>query len=143
MLYDVPLAQFGIPSPVFPYVGAGVGYVHDQFNNGHISAQNTLGVTTQYQRTTGQNDNLGVQGIVGLSFPVYDFVPGLAFTAEYRFMGEIGGRDFKGQYYHSATGSAGTETHTKFGTDDFNHSILLGVRYAFNTPTPAPVRTAL
>ncbi len=138
VLYDVPLAQFGIPSPVFPYIGVGGGYVHNQFNNGHISSANTLGQVGQFERLTGQNDNIGVQGIVGLSFPIYDYVPGLAFTAEYRFLGEIGGRAYKGQYYHNSTGTAGTEVRTKFGTDDFNHSVLLGIRYAFNTPTPAP-----
>ncbi len=139
VLYDVPLSQFGIDSPVFPYLGAGVGYVHNQFNNVHITGVNQLNVVQQFQRITGQNDNLGVQGIAGLSFPVYDFVPGLAFTAEYRFMGEIGGRDYRGQYYHNSAGAAGTETRTKFGSDDFNHSILLGIRYAFNTPQPVVV----
>ncbi len=139
VLYDIPLSQFGIDSPVFPYLGAGAGYVHNQFNNVHITGVNQANVVQQFQRITGQNDNLGVQGIAGLSFPVYDFVPGLAFTAEYRFMGEIGGRDYRGQYYHNSAGTAGTETRTKFGSDDFNHSILLGIRYAFNTPQPVVV----
>ena len=139
LLYDVPLDQFGINSPIFPYIGGGAGYVHNQFNNVHFSSVNQAGATTQFQRITGQNDNLGVQGIAGFSFPIYDFVPGLAFTAEYRFMGEIGGRDYRGQYYHNSTGAVGTGTRTKFGTDDFNHSILVGFRYAFNTPTPPVV----
>jgi outer membrane protein OmpA-like peptidoglycan-associated protein len=118
-------------------VGAGVGYVHNQINNGHFAQTNPNGnVVSDFYRTTGQNDNLGVQGIVGFSFPVYDFVPGLAFTAEYRFMGEIGGRSYEGQYY---TPAGKFKEKLSFGTDDFNHSVLLGVRYAFNTPTPAPV----
>ncbi len=136
VLYDIPLNSFGLNAPVFPYVGAGVGYVHDKFNNGHISTIGTNGVTNQFLRTTGENDNLGVQGIVGVSFPVYDFVPGLAFTAEYRFLGEIGGRSYKDQLYTVAGKTGGKQS---FGTDDFNHSFLLGVRYAFNTPTPAPI----
>jgi OOP family OmpA-OmpF porin len=135
-LYDVPLAQFGVNSPVFPYVGVGVGYVHDKMNNGHVSSVNVSNSTSaQFLRDTGQNDNLGVQGIVGVSFPIYDYVPGLAFTAEYRFMSEIGGRSFNEQYF---AGRAVTGTKQKFATDDFNHSILLGVRYAFNVPTPPP-----
>ena len=134
-LYDIPLSSFGINSPVFPYVGAGVGYVHNQFNNARV-AEATRGVVTQYLRNTGQNDNLGVQGIVGVSFPLYAYVPGLALTAEYRFMSEIGGRSYKEQYFAPRV-AVGTKQ--KFATDDFNHSFLLGVRYAFNTPTPAPV----
>ena len=99
VLYDIPLNSFGFNSPLFPYVGAGVGYVHNQFNNGHFATVGANGAVNRFLRTTGQNDNLGVQGIVGVSFPVYDYVPGLAFTAEYRFMGEIGGRSYKDQYY--------------------------------------------
>ncbi len=136
VLYDVPLDQFGINSPVFPYLGVGAGYVHNQFNNGHVSTAYANGASAQFLRITGQNDNLGVQGIAGVSFPVYDFVPGLAFTAEYRFMGEIGGRAYSEQYF---AGTTFRGTRQKFNTDDFNHSILVGVRYAFNTPTPAPV----
>ena len=139
VLYDIPLNSFGLSAPVFPYVGAGVGYVHDQINNGHIATIGANGAVNQFLRTTGQNDNLGVQGIVGVSFPVYDFIPGLAFTAEYRFMGEIGGRAYKDQYYNAAGRGRGVEGSQSFGTDDFNHSFLLGIRYAFNTPTPAPV----
>ncbi len=135
VLYDIPLNSFGLNAPVFPYVGAGVGYVHDKFNNGHISTIGTNGVTNQFLRTTGENDNLGVQGMVGVSFPVYDFVPGLAFTAEYRFLAEIGGRSYKDQLFTVAGKSGGKQS---FGTDDFNHSFLLGIRYAFNTPTPVP-----
>ena len=136
VLYDLPLNQFGLSAPVFPYVGVGVGYVHNKFNNGHVASTGTNGIVNNYLRTTGENDNLGVQGIVGVSFPVYDFVPGLAFTAEYRFMGEIGGRSYKDQVFSPAGKVGGKQS---FGTDDFNHSVLLGVRYAFNTPTPPVV----
>ncbi len=138
VLYDIPLNQFGLNSPVFPYVGGGVGYVHNQFNNGHIASTNANGAVNNFLRTTGQNDNLGVQGIVGVSFPVYDFVPGLAFTAEYRFLAEIGGRSYKDQVFSPAGKIGGKQS---FGTDDFNHSFLLGVRYAFGVaPPPAVVQ---
>ena len=137
VLYDIPLNSFGINAPVFPYVGLGAGYVHNQFSNGHVEE---IGSTSrgpvQYLRNTGQNDNLGVQGIVGLSYPVDAIVPGLAFTAEYRYMDEPLSRTYKEQYYQRGL---------KIGTsqkisDDANHSFLLGVRYAFNTPTPAPMQ---
>jgi len=53
-------------------------------------------------------------------------VPGLAVTAEYRFMGLAGNRSYS---------SAGF---TSVRTNDFNHSILIGLRYSFGT-APAPM----
>ena len=138
VLYDIPLP---VGTPVFPYVGAGVGYIHNEFNNLHIS---TAAPGATLLRGNGEANGLGVQGIVGVSFPVYSLVPGLSFTAEYRFLSEIGGRDYHEQYFAPKTAS--TAARIKEGTDDFNHSILLGVRYAFNTaaplPPPAPVAPA-
>jgi outer membrane protein OmpA-like peptidoglycan-associated protein len=137
VLYDIPLNSFGLNSPVFPYVGGGVGYVHNYMSNLHIATGGA-----QFLRSTGQNDNLAAQGIVGLSFPVYSLVPGLSFTAEYRFMSEIGGSSIKEQYFAPRV-AVGTKQ--KFATDDFNHMALIGVRYAFGVapaappPAPAPV----
>jgi OmpA-OmpF porin, OOP family len=141
-LYDIPLDL-----PVVPYVGVGVGYVHNQFSNERITGDGF------FARSTGQNDNFGVQGIAGVSFPLYDLVPGLSLTAEYRFLAEPGGRSYAGQIFTNAGASGFKQS---FATDDFNHSILVGVRYAFNTvqplppppvvapvPAPAPARTYL
>ncbi len=139
VLYDIPLNSFGINSPVFPYVGAGVGYVHDKLSNLHIATGGTGSVLTQYLRSNGQNDNFAAQGIVGVSYPVYSLVPGLSFTAEYRFMGEIGRRSYSEQYFAPRI-EVGTKQ--KFTSDDFNHSLLLGVRYAFGVAAPAPVPPA-
>jgi OOP family OmpA-OmpF porin len=133
VLYDIPLAQMGIDSPVFPYVGLGIGYLHNDFDNVHIVGPGS------YIRSTGQNDNLAAQGIVGIGFPLVA-VPGLSLTAEYRFTGEIGGRAYKTQDFANSGASGGA---IKQASDDFNNSFLLGVRYAFNTapppPPPAPV----
>ena len=134
-LYDIPLASFGFNSPIYPYVGVGGGYVHNQISNLHIAAVNSRSQVTQFIRGNGQNDNIGVQGIAGFSFPL-TALPGLSLTAEYRFLGEIGGRSYSEQYFGPGVYS---REKLKQGSDDFNHSILLGVRYAFNTPTPAPV----
>ena len=101
VLYDIPLPA---STPVFPYVGAGVGYVHNEFNNLHI-ATNGGTPTATLLRGNGEADGLGVQGIVGVSFPVYSLVPGLSFTAEYRFLSEIGGRDYHEQYFAPRTPS--------------------------------------
>jgi OmpA-OmpF porin, OOP family len=132
VLYDIPLDL-----PVIPYVGVGVGYVHNQFSNESVSGP------AFFLRSTGQNDNLGVQGIVGLSFPVYDLAPGLSFTAEYRFLGEPGGRSYSGQIFSPTDVGGVHSARQRFATDDFNHSIILGVRYAFDTAPSAPPPVAV
>ena len=64
------------------------------------------------------------QGIIGAAFPLA-FVQGLSLTAEYRFLGMSAERHYDG---------------LRLG-NDFNHSVLIGVRYAFGAtsamPTPA------
>ncbi len=131
VLYDLSIP--GVTLPVQPYIGAGVGYVHNQFNSFRANFSGPPG-GTQLIRGNGRNDNLGVQGIAGLALPVMA-VPGLALTLEYRFLGEIGGRDYHEQYFAPRTAVG---VRLKEGSDDFNHSILLGVRYAFGAPTPPP-----
>ncbi len=129
-LYDLDLSGFGIPFlPANPYVGIGGGYVHDKFSNVRISGPGQL------LRSTGQTDDLGYQAIAGFAFPLYDAVPGLALTAEYRFMGQVDNRSFKSQYFAN---NISTGPRLKLQPDDYNHSILIGIRYAFNVPTPAP-----
>jgi outer membrane protein OmpA-like peptidoglycan-associated protein len=63
------------------------------------------------------------QAIVGAGIPIAA-APGLSVTGEYRFMGLSGDRSFSG---------------VKLG-DEYNHSILIGVRYAFGqAPAAAQV----
>ena len=126
VFYD--LAVPGIP--VQPYVGVGGGYVHNQFNSLRITSISA----NQILRGNGENDNIGVQGIAGFAFPIKT-IPGLALTAEYRFLAEPNGRDYKEQLFNTQ-GAFGVRV--KEGADDFNHSILLGVRFAFGAPQPAP-----
>jgi len=106
VLYD-----FNDLSPaVVPYVGAGVGYqaINESFNNGGGS------------QTKG---TFAYQGILGAAFPIS---PGLAVTAEYRFLGTTSNRNYNGVTVGN----------------DYNHSIMLGMRYAFGAPAPAPMVTA-
>jgi outer membrane protein OmpA-like peptidoglycan-associated protein len=114
--------DFGIG--IFPYVGAGAGYAFVDID-GSTNVRN--GVT----RTT--NDDQGgfaFQGIVGAALPI-SAVPGLSVTAEYRFFAVTGLDDFSAR---SSTGVTG-----KSGVDDlYNHSALLGLRYAFGVAPAAP-----
>jgi OOP family OmpA-OmpF porin len=113
LLYD-----FNGLSPMFvPYIGAGAGY---QWANVSSNDANIV---------TGTAGAFAYQAIVGAAVPL-SWVPGLSITAEYRFMGLAGDRD----YSRSFSGGV----HTAVRTDDFNHSILIGLRYAFGAPTPPP-----
>jgi OmpA-OmpF porin, OOP family len=115
VLYDFN----GLVPMVVPYAGVGVGY---QWVAIHT---NSLAPSGGMSNTAG---NVGYQAILGASLPV-PAMPGLAFTAEYRFMGVAGNRNYGP---------------TTLG-NDFNHSILFGVRYAFGAapaPAPAPMPVA-
>jgi outer membrane protein OmpA-like peptidoglycan-associated protein len=120
LLYDINIG--GALGGITPYVGAGVGYIwHDYDEVG----TNVGGVKSV---VTGDNGNWGGQAIAGLSFPI-SAVPGLAMTAEYRFMMTAG-------HEISSTNAGST---TKVDVDNVNHSLLVGLRYAFNA---APVVAA-
>ena len=110
------LYDFTTVSPSFvPYVGAGIGYQAER-----------LSVLSQ---TKG---SFAYQGILGAAIPI-DSVPGLAVTAEYRFMGLAGNRNFGGG---------------NTSTNNYNHDLMLGVRYAFGAvaapmaPAAAPAPAA-
>ncbi len=118
------LFDFDVGSPrLFPYLGVGAGYqwadrgFHD-----------------------GRTGSFAYQAILGVATPV-TAVPGLSVTLEYRFLGLAGSSRQNGVPPDPLFGQ-GSSTTTKF-SDDYNHSILLGARYAFNTPpplaTPVPV----
>ncbi|AHJ62126.1 Outer membrane protein A [Granulibacter bethesdensis] len=129
LLYD-----FDLGLPVYPYVGVGAGYVwnHNVINSVGAGGNDAL----HYDKST---DNFGYQGIAGLSYPLP--VPGLSLTAEYRFMGLLDPQPAAGGavYTYGANGSVSqARGNMKFG-NDFNHQILIGVRYAFGvTPPPPP-----
>jgi outer membrane protein OmpA-like peptidoglycan-associated protein len=115
VLYD-----FNGISPVFvPYIGVGAGYQWASVG-GTGSAGHHL--------VTGTTGAFAYQAILGAAFPIAS-VPGLAVTAEYRFMGLAGNRSYT---------NGGL---TIVRTDDFNHSVLIGLRYSFGA-APAPVAAA-
>ena len=128
------LFDLDIGSPyVFPYLGGGVGYMEAQYR---LKVNQIVpGVGQAYESVGGTDGHFAFQGIGGLSFPV-PYVPGLSLTAEYRFMGLAGSRDYDGRLIQSPPlSSSGSRERLK---EDYNHSLMLGVRYAFNVAPPPP-----
>lgn len=138
VLYD-----FDIGSPfVFPYIGVGGGYQFTRFDNVNLTAANK----SYSIASSATNGNFAYQGIVGAAFPIAP-VPGLSATLEYRFIGVLGPQ---GEAASDVTALPTGGFHTARGNWDFNnnynHSILVGLRYAFGVvppppppPAPAPV----
>ena len=124
VLYDIDLRPFGV-SVVTPYVGLGGGWEWS-----HINGFNAITPGVGSTHIGGTADNFAYQGIVGAAYPV-QAVPGLAFTAEYRFLGVLGKQTFTG------TDTGGRRGNVDI-SENLNHSVVLGVRYAFNTPSPPP-----
>jgi outer membrane protein OmpA-like peptidoglycan-associated protein len=127
MLYDIDLG--GALGGITPYVGAGLGYIWHEYDDVGTNLDGVKSVIS------GDNGNWGGQAIVGLSLPI-TAVPGLAMTAEYRFMMTAG---------HEMSTSVQGVTR-KFDVDNVNHSLLVGLRYAFNAApavaAAAPVAAA-
>ena len=122
---------------LYPYIGAGAGFADTHFDNLHVTSPG-LGYS---QTSNGWSTNFAYQGIFGLSFPIAP-VPGLSVTAEYRFYGVLDAPSFKSNSPQTVvTGNAARVVNRPTNLDlnrDYNHSLLLGVRYAFNTAPPAP-----
>ena len=133
VLYDVDLRPYGV-SFMTPYVGVGAGYQWSHVN-GFQSLNAANGDVTHIG---GTSSGFAYQGIVGAAFPI-QAVPGLAVTAEYRFLGVLGNQKYTAEHFTTA----GLQTGNADTTEDLNHSFLIGVRYAFNSaPPPAPVSPA-
>ncbi|MFC0384511.1 OmpA family protein [Muricoccus vinaceus] len=126
VLYD-----FTIPGiPVTPYLGAGAGYVWHEYDGVRGSTNGTQLVIDDRE---GQ---FAYQGIAGVALNLG--VPGLALTAEYRFLGTLSPE--LDATFRRSSGSA-RQTGAVLGSgrvevDNFNHSALIGLRYAFNAPRP-------
>ncbi len=109
VLYDFN----GIWPSVVPYIGAGIGY---QWATEKVNVYNSGGSQTE--------GAFAYQAIIGAAIPI---TPALAVTAEYRFMGMSGNRTYTSGYGNSIT----------LG-NDFNNSIMIGLRYNFVPPPPPP-----
>ncbi|NKC34116.1 OmpA family protein [Falsiroseomonas selenitidurans] len=127
-LYDFDIgANFGGFS-LLPYVGAGAGYIWREFDD--VRA-NVLGGTVSSDGTDGR---FAYQAIVGASVPLTQYAPGLAFTAEYRFLGTM-----EHDVDTSSGGGSFAVARTGTKSENYNHSILIGLRYAFGQTPPPPV----
>ncbi|MBN8928526.1 MAG: hypothetical protein BGO51_21355 [Rhodospirillales bacterium 69-11] len=128
VLYDF----YGLVPAVVPYIGAGVGYqwamdrnLHGSFPGGSFSSG------------TSTKGAFAYQAIIGAALPIAA-APGLALTAEYRFMGMTGDRSYNVNF---TSGGVTTPASFKFN-DEYNHSVLIGLRYNFGVappPAPAPI----
>ena len=121
---------------LYPYFGLGAGVADSELSEVH-----SYGTANPSNfRFRGNSVNFAYQGIFGLSFPLAP-VPGLSLTAEYRFYGVLDAPSFHGADNLAVVGSNGIR-HAGRGNfnlnSDYNHSLLLGVRYAFNTAPPPP-----
>ncbi len=129
VLYDFVGLGWGIQ----PYVGAGIGYQAVILNNMYgSSSTGTVAVTN------GTKGAFAYQAIVGAAYPIAA-APGLALTAEYRFMGLAGDTNFSGV----TTPNIGAPIRgTVRLNSNYNSSLLIGVRYNFGqAPMAAPAAT--
>lgn len=126
-LFDMDI---GLPW-LYPYIGGGAGYQWTNVNGLSVNQRGGpfhLGVD-------GTSGGFAWQAIAGLSFPIPG-VPGLSVTTEYRFMQILGGLKFDGNET-SAAGAAPVRAQLKLGSQ-YDHALLVGVRYAFDVIPPAP-----
>ncbi len=146
VLYDFDIGS----SWIYPFIGGGVGYEWTSVS-GNATSGVAPGTVASLDDTT--RGAWGAQGMVGVSVPIAS-VPGLSFTAQYRFMGT-----FRPEYVGASTVSGGVPgPHTEFKLGDQVHqAAIFGLRYVFGmtppqlppapapvaTPAPAPARTYL
>jgi OOP family OmpA-OmpF porin len=125
------LFDLDVGSPyIYPYLGLGVGYQSTRLDDFVLTQTNRA---FSYS-ASGDAGGFATQIIGGASFPI-PYMPGLSITLDYRIIDVLGGEKFSG----TSSFGAGMPTlpgETKFH-NQFNQTVMLGVRYAFNTPPPA------
>jgi outer membrane protein OmpA-like peptidoglycan-associated protein len=128
VLYDF----YNVVPYVVPYVGVGAGYQWAMDKSLHGA-----GGGLSFSGGTKTEGAFAYQGIIGAALPIAA-APGLALTAEYRFLGMTGDRD----YGVTVTGAGRSGGAVLKFNEEYNHSILVGIRYNFGqapVPVAAPV----
>jgi len=124
VLYDF----VGLVPAVTPYVGVGAGYVWAQERDTHLTSGTTTVATGEQLK-----GSFAYQAILGASLPI-EGIPGLSLTGEYRFLGLPNDRTYSASTVSAPAGRAASIRLE----NDYNHSVLVGFRYAFGV-APAPV----
>jgi outer membrane protein OmpA-like peptidoglycan-associated protein len=114
--YDIPVGL-----PIFPYLGAGVGYQWSKLNTDISDAGAT---------TAGTYGSIAYNVIGGVAYPL-PMVPGLSLTAEYRFMQTTATKKYLGSYLGVPVGPV------NIGQES-SHTFLVGARYQIFQPPPPP-----
>jgi OOP family OmpA-OmpF porin len=146
LLYD-----FNHVAPwIVPYIGVGVGYaaINEKWhfhNNFAVPAGFFTPISPAFGpgsiSASGESTegSFAYQAILGAAIPLPKVLPGLAFTAEYRFFGTTGNRNYGGTATAvSVTGARATSDAGISLGSSYNHSILLGLRYNFGVAPPPP-----
>jgi hypothetical protein len=135
VLYDFDLGgRFG---GLTPYLGIGAGYIWQNYDDVGYRSGGPLGTQwtkSTYSSSSGDPGAFAGQVIAGLSLPI-SAIPGLSVTAEYRFLGTTG-HNFDRNNIDGRVFSADVDV------DNYNHSIFLGMRYAFNAAPRAVAAVA-
>jgi opacity protein-like surface antigen len=113
------LYDFGA-SRIRPYVGGGIG---GQFVHEPDAVSSSGGVTVSLDG--GTKSAFAYQFIAGAAFPVRG---GLSIAADYRYLGLVGARTYTGTATIPGAGSFDVNVTS---SHDKNHSVLVGIRYAF------------
>ncbi|MDN3566342.1 OmpA family protein [Paeniroseomonas aquatica] len=126
-LFDFDLSSFGIaPAVYMPYLGGGAGYAWTDVSKARLQGAGTS--TYAVDDTAG---SFAYQAIVGGAFGL---APGLAMTVEYRYFNVLS----PSLEISRTSGPAQANVPGKWKPEGENHSLLLGLRYAFNPPAPPP-----
>jgi outer membrane protein OmpA-like peptidoglycan-associated protein len=131
---------FSAMSPVpglVPYVGLGAGYVWSDWRRVGGTTDFGLGQRGAFA-VDDREGRFAYQAIAGVAYNLGAMMPGLSLTAEYRFMGTLEPK-LSSALAVSIPGRPVAVSAGTYQPDNYNHSVLLGLRYAFNAPRPAPV----
>ncbi|TDH62565.1 OmpA family protein [Dankookia rubra] len=124
VLYDI---QTG--TPFTPYVGVGAGY-------GWLETDKYRASSTVLNASATSDDTAGAFAYQAIAGVGYNLGAGVTLTTEYRFYGTVDPK-IDGEV-RSGAGPTGTVLRAgEVKSGNYNHSVLVGLRYAFNAPAPA------